>query len=1275
MNFGQNPGEVFGKHISGLIKSFKGITVEDATSTSNILAALKPMATNLIPLIEAASAIPNSGGFAGIFAGENDIDDFGRQIRKFITNFGKVDLTQVNHTTDVFHALAPMLDNLKTIIEISNNIPNSGGLVSLFTGGNDLSDFGKQIGKFINSFNKIDITQANHTTNVIQTLAPMLENFKKFVTIASTIPNSGGISSIFMGNNNIDDFGKNIAKMVKTFGTIDNNQIKMAAHNVNLVASDMMPGLQKFVTLSNNLVAVDGTADSSLLLLNLASTLKEFVNILKGVDVSIIVPALKSLDDITESFKGLGAEVLASAKESFDNNTQPFQTSIIKFLDGINKEVESRKGGIAKSFGGIFSDALDKSRHYISDFRSLGVNIIKGLKQGIDSESPSATAAINKVVKNVTTSTRRGFAVESPSKVFAEIGKWLPIGLGVGVERHADYAIQAGVNMANDFESTFRDAIDIHSIGQKWVDIGGWVPKSVQKGVEDFKGGLLDTAKNLGVDTGKLSIKGITDEIANGDGAVTTGVTNLLDLLKSGKVSNLAESAGVSLGGEVGAGIGNSMTNGVRDALSNSSTGIGGSKTKAVVKSELEKLQAVLEEGKYYGTLSLEEELKAYEALRLVKGQTAEEYKRIDKEVYRLVKEIYEAQLSYIEEVTNAEADAAKQREDLYADYLKNKETLTRESEEKLADLRMKYEKDMASANEQARKRIQDEDKNYHNNYNNIMKRAEEDRIRAREEYASKQKSINAKLLQDIDAQNKAYEDAVKSRADAIYNSYNLFSKVEEDPEVTGEELLNNLRDQGAALSEWQQSLDALKGRGVGAALIEELQQMGPSTKAQIKALMTLTNEQLNEYVTLFQGKYAFARTKAEAELQGLKADTKQAIQDLNTQAGIDLQNLESEFRDTMSNINIQMSSDLSDLKSAYNTTISEINSELRNKLGELRMEFENSTAEVNSDTREKLAKMEEEYSKSLAAINTDTEKKLDDLKKQFTTTMRTINGLTEEEFKKLISENKTKLDLLNKDTAASLNTVKTSYDQTGTSIVTSFGTNMQRLNNNTNSSLGAFNHNIRTSLDSAGIGFELAGYYAAVGFAGGISSGSYMAVNAAQVLARQAVTAARAILDENSPSKVFHGIGKFVSLGFANGITDYADKAEDASMKMANGPIAAVSKALAELGSESDVWEPVISPVLDLSNIRNSNLDNILGLGKGIGLAFGSSRYAAETIQNGSAERQPESVIIQNTFNMPDMVVRKESDIDLIATKLNQKQQTAQRSRGVRTLPTGRYY
>ena len=51
-------------------------------------------------------------------------------------------------------------------------------------------------------------------------------------------------------------------------------------------------------------------------------------------------------------------------------------------------------------------------------------------------------------------------------------------------------------------------------------------------------------------------------------------------------------------------------------------------------------------------------------------------------------------------------------------------------------------------------------------------------------------KSINEKLLSDIDAQNKAYENAVKSRADAIYNSYSLFAAVEPDVEITGDELL-----------------------------------------------------------------------------------------------------------------------------------------------------------------------------------------------------------------------------------------------------------------------------------------------------------------------------------------------------------------------------------------------------------------------------------------------------------------------------------------------------
>ena len=89
-----------------------------------------------------------------------------------------------------------------------------------------------------------------------------------------------------------------------------------------------------------------------------------------------------------------------------------------------------------------------------------------------------------------------------------------------------------------------------------------------------------------------------------------------------------------------------------------------------------------------------------------------------------------------------------------------------------------------------------------------------------------------------------------------IYGSYNLFDLVGSDADYSGTDLLDNLQSQvqclervGAIFTEILQIVELVKG------LVEELQNMGPSSKAQINALLTLTDEQLSEYVNLFESK------------------------------------------------------------------------------------------------------------------------------------------------------------------------------------------------------------------------------------------------------------------------------------------------------------------------------------------------------------------------------------------------------------------------------------
>ena len=158
------------------------------------------------------------------------------------------------------------------------------------------------------------------------------------------------------------------------------------------------------------------------------------------------------------------------------------------------------------------------------------------------------------------------------------------------------------------------------------------------------------------------------------------------------------------------------------------------------------------------------------------------------------------------------------------------------------------------------------------------------------------------------------------------------------------------------------------------------------------------------------------------------------------------------------------------------------------------------------------------------------------------------------------------------------------------------FSTFVQSLNN-------LANINMETTLKS----FEEVGNNISLGVQRGINSGSSGVIQAAIDMAVAAYEAAKAALDEHSPSRLFMGIGAFASEGMAIGITKSADQAANASESMANSTIDSARGVLANISSilASDVdAQPTITPVLDLSNVTagartiNGMFGNTYGLG-----------------------------------------------------------------------------
>ena len=184
---GENNIDVFGKKLPSFGKNFKAyadnIKGLDADAVANSVEAAQSV-------VAFSKNIPNSGGVAAWFAGNNDIDVFGEKLPVFGENFKKysdsvkgIDASIVSTTTSIAQA----------IVSLSRNIPNSGGMVSWFTGDNDIAKFGEKIAKFGQSFreyyDQIKSMSAATITNVTNCV-------EKIIEFAIRIKNNADINRI-----------------------------------------------------------------------------------------------------------------------------------------------------------------------------------------------------------------------------------------------------------------------------------------------------------------------------------------------------------------------------------------------------------------------------------------------------------------------------------------------------------------------------------------------------------------------------------------------------------------------------------------------------------------------------------------------------------------------------------------------------------------------------------------------------------------------------------------------------------------------------------------------------------------------------------------------------------------------------------------------------------------------------------------------------------------------------------------------------------------------
>ena len=703
---------------------------------------------------------------------------------------------------------------------------------------------------------------------------------------------------------------------------------------------------------------------------------------------------------ITDVVIRIFVKFLEKVEEGLPIITEAAITFIVAFLDGLAEGIDKHEDKIVKVvdkllrsiakalWNGaitilpsimdlIIGGALDGTV-------SAGKAISKGLGKGMQAGISPAKAAANDLSGGVKTTITDAFEINSPSKWSFENGYNIAKSMGSGLEAGQYYSITAAENLTADVIRTMSkytltfDDLKVPEVKPKNIFTSAY--DSLVKNLTKKKD---DVEKKI-----KEPFKAVTDgfnRVSSGVGTASKAIKTAFEIFMEG-IDERKYYNQLTLQQELDAY--SSMLK-KYGALTDEHKKLDREVYRVkneIVKKGFETSQKYLDQEKYYNRLTLTQELTYWEIIQKRYLQGSEERTTADREVYRvqeeLAKDAFQKSLDWIDErkfyggSISEELGYWQILQSRYAEDNVNHKRADRET--------FTLQKEMTDTTKSNSDQILD----IHKNMTDSKKQLEED-------YYAKTKEINDKLKDDVKAVTDEYTNALKSRTDTLYSTYSLFEKVEPvkiDKEkqkaleaelaswqriqqkylegtakrkladqqvarvetalsanktVSGQELINNLKSQVTEIETWKSSMTSLSSKINEKDLVKELQDVGPKSIEQIKALNELSGPELDIYVALWKRKHEDAKTQAVSELEGLRTSSLVKIGELEKSSATELDKYVATWKTKMTT-----------LKTETSTQIGLINKEWSTKIGEFRSDTENQFVEMIKTIQNELKKL-----------------------------------------------------------------------------------------------------------------------------------------------------------------------------------------------------------------------------------------------------------------------------------------------------------------------------
>ena len=466
---GESSISKFGEDLVSLGQGIKGFA--DATvgiNSESVLVAADACKS----LAEITSVIPNENGIKSWFSGESSLSKFGGDLSALGQGMKGFSDATVGINVESVSAAATAAKNLADMVSV---IPSEGGIKAYFAGERSLSKFAGEIPKlgdglagFSESVAEINCEKVTAGATAAKTLAEMTKS----------IPSEGGIKVWFSGDKSIANFagklpglGKGLAGFSKEVAGINPENVKAAASAAKSLAemAETAPkDSDKIITFGDNLK-------------KFGDKLKEYFNVTKGITAESTSTASKALDQIKQvasinagNIKSV-AEAINSLTKAIKQMVTDIKTDLHKagkeaieaFISGIDEKLSAAKAACK----GILDGCVDAISGKASSFESAGKAVVTGFCSGITQNTYKAEAKAAAMAKAAADAAKAELDINSPSKVFREIGGSVPEGFAQGIDKFGTLVKGSSRDMAQDAIDSVRHSLsNLANVVNKDID-------------------------------------------------------------------------------------------------------------------------------------------------------------------------------------------------------------------------------------------------------------------------------------------------------------------------------------------------------------------------------------------------------------------------------------------------------------------------------------------------------------------------------------------------------------------------------------------------------------------------------------------------------------------------------------------------------------------------------------------------------------------------------------------------------------------------------------